>query len=280
MIKSISYWSMKQGLDNTHPIAEALDEAQEAGFEGLELCIAPEGVLHVNTTQAECEAIRQIIDDKKMIVETLASGMSWGVNPTSEDPAVRQQAIDLHKAALQRAAWLGCDAMLYVPGLVGAPFVPEHIRYDKAVERAREAVKRLLDTAEEVGVDLCVENVWNGLFYSPVEFADFIDSFGSDRLGIYFDLGNVIGYHQYPPHWIEMLGKRIQRLHIKDYECKFDWSGSFSFCSLLEGQVPFEECIAALKQIGYDKTMVAEMMPWDKNLLSRTSQAMDKILAM
>ena len=38
--------------------------------------------------------------------------------------------------------------------------------------------------------------------------------------------------------------------------------------------------LAALKKIGYDKTLVAEMLPWDETLMKRTSAAMDKILAM
>jgi len=269
---------MQHGLANTHPIGAALDEAQAAGFEGLELCIAPEGVLSTNSSQGDCEGIRRLIDEKQIVAETLASGMNWGANPTSNDAKVRQQAIQLHADALQRAAWLGCEAMLFVPGVVKSPISPELICYDLAVERAREAVKQLLDVAEKVGVDLCIENVWNGLFYSPLELCDFIDSFGSERLGVYFDVGNLLGYHQHPPQWVEILGKRIRRLHIKDFK---ESVGSLDgFCYLLEGDVPFEPTMLALRNLGYDKTIVAEMMPWREDLLGKTSRAMDEILAM
>ena len=137
------------------------------------------------------------------------------------------------------------------------------MRYDIAVERAREGVKKLLDVAEKVGVDLCVENVWNGMFYSPLEFIQFIDSFSSKRLGVYFDVGNGVGYHQHPPHWIELLGKRIRRVHIKDFNLNFGWIGAYSFCDLGAGQVPWAEVMAALRGVGYNATLVAEMMPWD-----------------
>jgi len=40
---------------------------------------------------------------------------------------------------------------------------------------------------------LCIENVWNGLFYSPIELRDFVDSFDSEKLGVYLDVGNLIG---------------------------------------------------------------------------------------
>ncbi len=279
MIKSISYWSFEHGLANTHPIDEALGEAKDAGFEGLELCIGTDGELNVETTQAGCEEIREWIDSAGLHVSTLASGMSWGFNPVSNDAEVREKAVALHEAALQRAAWLGCEAMLFVPGVVTSPIAPdEKVRYDHALERCRANVERLLKTADRVGVDLCLENVWNGLFYSPVEFASFIDAFGHDRLGIYLDVGNLVGYQQHPPHWVELLGHRIKRVHIKDFKDDFGWTGRYEFAKLGKGQVPLRETIEALRNIGYDKTVVAEMMPWDDALIGDTSKAMDKIL--
>lgn len=280
MIKCISYWSTKYGLANTHPIDAAMDDARAAGLAGIELCIGSEGAFHVGTTRAECERFRAMADDRGLVMETVASGMGWGFNPTSNDAAVRERSIELHAAALHRTAWLGCKAMLFVPGVVASPISSEKVRYDVAVDRAREACKRLLDVAERVGVDLCLENVWNGMMYSPLELATFVDSFQSDRLGVYFDVGNVLGYHQHPPHWIELLGSRIKRVHIKDYKLNFDWSGSYSFCELLEGDVPWPQTIATLKNIGYNKTVVAEMLPHSEGLLERTSAAMDRLLAM
>jgi len=282
MLKAISYWSLKDGLAGTQPLDTAgLAEAKSAGFDMLEPAIGTEGVLTVQSDRDACESIRAAVEVAGFEMETLASGMTWGCNPISNDADVRRKAVALNKKALERASWLGCEALLFVPGVVTSPICPdEHIRTDHALERCRECVLELLETAEQVGVDLCLENVWNGFFYSPVELASFIDSFGSKRLGVYFDVGNVLGYHQYPPHWIELLGSRIKRVHIKDFRHEFDWNGKYSFCRLGEGDVPWKESIAALKAIGYDKTVVAEMLPYDPELLEHTSQAMDRILTM
>jgi L-ribulose-5-phosphate 3-epimerase len=134
----------------------------------------------------------------------------------------------------------------------------------------------LAQVAEDHFVELCLENVWNGMFYSPIEFASFIDSIGSQWVGSYFDVGNVLGYHQHPPHWIEILGPRIWRVHIKDFKKSV---GNLSgFCDLLEGDVPWKATMDALRGIGYDKTLVAEMMPPDPTLLTRTKAAMDRIV--
>ncbi|MCE9590331.1 MAG: sugar phosphate isomerase/epimerase [Planctomycetes bacterium] len=280
MIKSISYWALQDGLAGTHPIDKALAEAKAAGFHGLELAVGTSGVLHTGTSDAELKKIRRQIAASKMNVETVAAGLTWGCNPTSNDPAIRKKSIKLHADALRVAGKLGAKSVLMVPGVVKSPISPDIVRYDHAVQRCREAVDQLLPVAEEAGVELCLENVWNGLFYSPIEFASFVDSFRHPSLGIYFDVGNGMGYHQHPPHWIELLGKRIRRVHIKDYMENFGWTGGYAFCALGAGQVPWAETMAALRKIGYDKTLVAEMLPWDAGNLARTSAAMDVILKM
>jgi hexulose-6-phosphate isomerase len=277
LIKGISYLSFENGLANTQSIESALAQTKTYGFDALELAISTEGVLKTSTTKAECEIIRQKIDDSGIFVDSLASGMSWGISPTSDDEATRNKSISLHKDALQVASNLGCKALLFVPGVVKSPISSEIVRYDKALDRIRDAINQLLPIAEDLDVDLCMENVWNGFFYSPIELRDFVDSFESNKLGVYLDVGNLIGYQQYPPHWIELLNSRIKRVQIKDFQENFDWTGSFSFCDIGAGDVPWKETIEALKSINYQNTIIAEMLPWDETILSRTSAAMDQL---
>jgi len=280
MKKCISYWSIEGGLANSAPVDDAMRQAKAAGFDGIELAVGTEGVLHTQTDQKTCERYRALAEKHGLALETLAAGLSWGCSPTDPNETTRKKSIQLHADALQRAAWLGVKSMLMVPGAVTIPWEPTYgpVKYDQAVGWAREAAERLAPVAEKLGVELCLENVWNGMFYSPLEFAAFIDSIGSQKVGIYFDAGNVLGYHQHPPHWIEILGKRIRRVHVKDF--KKDVGNLSGFCDLLAGDVPWKATMEALRGIGYGKTVVAEMMPPDATLLGRTKAAMDKIWKM
>lgn len=277
MIKGISYLSFENGLSNNESIDSALIQTQSNGFEALELSVSNEGVINTNLSESECGAIRQKINDSGVFVDSIATGMSWGISPTSDDVEVRKNSIKLHQDAIRVASYLDCKALLFVPGVVKSPISPEIVRYDRALDRLREAINQMLPIAEELDVDLCMENVWNGFFYSPIELRDFVDSFESDKLGVYLDIGNLIGYQQYPPHWIELLNSRIKRVQIKDFQENFDWTGSFSFCDLGAGDVPWKETVSALKSIQYKSTIIAEMLPWDETILSRTSVAMDQI---
>ena len=277
MIKGISYLSFENGLSNNESIESALSQTKMHGFEALELSVSSEGVISTNSSKAECEMIRRRIDDSGVFVDSIATGMSWGVSPTSDDESIRKKSISLHQDALKVASYLDCKALLFVPGVVKSPISPEIVRYDRALDRLREAINLMLPIAEDLNVDLCMENVWNGFFYSPIELRDFVDSFDSDRLGVYLDIGNLIGYQQHPPHWVELLNSRIKRVQIKDFQENFDWTGSFSFCDIGAGDVPWKETIEALKTIEYKSTIIAEMLPWDETILSRTSAAMDQL---
>lgn len=278
MQRGISYWSFENGLAGTHPIKDALQEAKKAGFEALELCIGKTGELSVATTEKECAHIRSLIDRSGLVVESVASGMSWEFCPTHPDATVRREAVALHKAALKRCAWLGCTSLLVVPGAIHIPWMPSFpaVPYEQAVKRATRAVQALLPVAEEFRVEICLENVWNGLFYSPLEFRSFIDSFESRWVKAYFDIGNVLGYHQNPADWITILGRRIGRVHAKDFKRSV---GSLDgFCDLGRGDVPWTDVSAALNKIGYSRTVIAEMMPWQPGLLKRTATALKKLI--
>ncbi len=277
MIKGISYLSFENGLSNNESIDSALSQTKMHGFEALELSVSSEGVISTNSSKAECEMMRKRIDDSGVFVDSIATGMSWGVSPTSDDESIRKKSISLHQDAIKVASYLDCKALLFVPGVVKSPISPEIVRYDRALDRLREAINLMLPIAEDLNVDLCMENVWNGFFYSPIELRDFVDSFDSDRLGVYLDIGNLIGYQQHPPHWVELLNSRIKRVQIKDFQENFDWTGSFSFCDIGAGDVPWKETIEALRTIEYKSTIIAEMLPWDETILSRTSAAMDQL---
>lgn len=281
MIPSISYWSVAGGLEGTAPLERAMDDAQRAGFAGIELCIGETGALSVTTSEAECRQLRLALDRRGLHCSSLAIGIAWGVNPTANDPAIRARSRELHLAALQRAEWLGCTSVLVIPGIVGSPISPaERVRYADAEVRARAFIESLIPQASRAGIEICLENVWNGFLYAPTAMRDFIDSFSSPQVGAYFDVGNVLGWHQDPVDWIETLGHRVRRVHVKDYKFAFGFSGTFSFCDLGTGDVAWPEVMRALQGIGYNRTIVAEMMPWRAELLPVTSAALNKILSL
>lgn len=173
-----------------------------------------------------------------------------------------------------------------VPGAVGVDFLPgcEVVPYQLAYDRATEFIRTALPAAEKAGVTLAVENVWNKFLLSPIELRSFVDQFGSPRVGVYFDVANVLAFG-YPEHWIEILGHRIHRVHLKDYRRNVGTGDGF--CDLLSGDVNWPGVMKSLRLIGYRGWVTAEMIPpvpfykhCPEVLIHNTARAMDAILAL
>jgi len=273
---SASYWMFEGGLEAKRPIADAMQEAKQLGFDAIELAVAGRGVLTHEATQAQCEDIVATAAKIGIEISSLASGENWTCSPTSNDADVRQRSVAFNRKAVRIAKWLGTGAYLYVPGAVDVFFLPEaeKVPYDVCHQRAIEALRQILPAAEEAGVAVCIENVWNKFLLSPLEMRDFIDGFNSEAVGAYFDAGNVL-LTGYPDHWIRILDHRIKRVHVKDF--KRSVGTMEGFVDLLEGDVDFQAVKEALADIGYDGYITAEMLPFEPGRPEKTAQAMRRI---
>jgi hexulose-6-phosphate isomerase len=84
----------------------------------------------------------------------------------------------------------------------------------------------------------------------------------------------------YPEQWIKILGKRIKKVHFKEFRCNVGTLDGF--VDLLAGDVNWAAVVDALNAVGYDGWVTAEMIPNYKYhteaIIYNTSFAMDKIL--
>lgn len=277
MKKGINIWSFPGGT-----LKEIFALAKDAGFEGVELGLEENtGELNLTTTEKELLAIRQQAADQGIELYSVASGLYWSYFLNDADEAIRQKAQDIVKRQLEVAAALGCESILVIPGCVNAEFAdPDKIMdYEVCYERSLESICKVKEYAESYKVEIGLENVWNKFLLSPMELRDFIDKVDSPWVGSYLDIGNV-QYTGYPEHWVRILGKRIKKVHFKDY--RMAAGGLHGFVDLLAGDVNYPAVMQALEKAGYDGWVSAEMIPnykhYTETIIYNTSNAMDRIL--
>lgn len=254
MKRGINVWSFPAGMTQ----ADCIRLAAKTGYDSIELSLDAEGELALGCADEALIALKDLAAKEGIEISSLASGLYWGTPLTSDDPAIREKAKQTVRFQLHAARVLGCDAILVVPGCVGADFIENCpiVPYDVAYDRALEAMKELAPVAEAEGVTICLENVWNKFLLSPLEFRDFLDKVGSPRVKAYFDIGNVL-VTGYPEHWVRILGSRIGRVHVKDFRTIV---GNINgFVDLLSGDANFPEVMHALRETGYDGYLTAEM---------------------
>jgi len=276
MKKAISIWSF-----SNKTVKQAMDIAKQVGFEGIELALNETGEMSLESSDEEILEIYNYSKQISLKIHSVASGLYWSYSFTSNDEVEREKAISIAIKQIKMAKLLKANSVLIVPGAVGVDFIEnrEPIRYDIAYDRALTAINRIKKEAELAKIHIGIENVWNKFLVSPLEMRDFIDKIDSPYVGAYFDVGNVL-FNGYPEHWIEILNKRIKKVHFKDY--RKNPGGLNGFVDLLSGDVNWIKVMEAFNNINYDGWVTAEMLPpytyYSEQIISNTYGSMCKIV--
>ena len=283
LLKSLNYWSVPGGLDNTLDPVEFMRIAKKHRFPAVELAIGEQQGLCLDSDEKYCANLLHQAKEIGVQVASVASGLYWNHAVGDTDPKSRQIAEEQLEKMIRIASWLKVKTLLFIPGSVDVFFLPNRKpqRYDEVLKNATESIEKILPGAEEARVQLGIENVWNKFLLSPLEMAQFIDSFDSEWIGAYVDVGNVAPYG-YPEQWLRILDNRVVGIHFKDFRKSVGTADGF--VDLLEGDLNWPEVMAAIKDIGYDGPVVAEMIPCYQHFaevrVANTSNAMDALLGL
>jgi hexulose-6-phosphate isomerase len=249
-------------LPKTASVLDRFQMAREAGFEEIECPTTPDA--------AEAEEILAASKKSELRIHSVMNAEHWRSPLSSADPAVVEKSLDGMRASLRNAKLWGAGTVLLVPAVVN----PE-TTYAQAWERSQRQIRKLIPLAEESKVIIGIEEVWNKFLLSPLEFARYVDEFASPWIRAYFDIGNV-AISGYPQDWIRTLGKRIVKLHVKDFSFK---KRQAEFTPLLEGEIDWRAVHAALAEIGYQGTATVELSGGDAPYLQEVARRFERILA-
>jgi len=237
---------------------EKFQVAKRCGFEGIEA----RPLRDLNAAKEQAKLAREA----GVPIHSVLHG--WWPPFTDTTPSVVQKNLDAMAQALRCAQAMEASAVLLVPTKV-----TDNFRYADAYKRSQDYVRKLIPVAKETGVFIAIENVWNKFLLSPLEFARYIDECESPWVRAYFDVGNVIIYG-FSQDWIRTLGKRIVKIHLKDFKRQgYQWK------NLLEGDVNWPEVRKALDEINYKGYLTAELGAGTEEKLTDIAQRMDKIIA-
>ena len=261
--KSLKFGMIKEDLS----VMDKFKLVKDLGFDGVELD-SPNDL-----DEKEILAAR---DKTGLEIPGTVNSYHWKMPLSDPDPEVRAKCVESMKTALRATKRYGGTTVLLVPAVVN-----QKVAYHEAYERSQEEIRKILPVAEETGIKIALENVWNNFLLSPVEAARYVDEFENPMIGWYFDVGNIIRYG-WAEHWIRALGHRIMKVDIKEYSRKKQreegiWEG-FKV-ELTEGDCNWPEVNKAFKEVGYRGWGSAEVPGGDRERLKKISELMDKIYA-
>ena len=246
-------------------VLEKMKAIKETGFDGTEMM-----------SHMDQDEVLRARDETSLAIPSVCGQDHWDKPLSDPDPKVRAEGLEALKQTLRDAKRYGASSVLLVPAVVS-----KEVSYTDAYTRSQAEIRKAIPLAEELGVKIACENVWNQFLLSPLEAARYVDEFQSPAVGCHFDVGNILNYG-WPEQWIRILGPRIQKLHIKEFSRKKRdnqglWKG-FDV-KLLEGDNDWPAVMKAVDDIGYHGWAITEQGGGDspeglKDLLQR----LEKIL--
>jgi hexulose-6-phosphate isomerase len=246
-------------------VLDKMKAVKEAGFHGAEM-----------DSHMDQEEVLRARDATGLEIPSVCGVHHWGKPLTSPDPKVRAEGLEALKQTLRDAKRYGASSILLVPGTV-----TREVSYADAWTRSQAEIRKALPLAQELGVKIAIENLWNQFLLSPLEAARYVDEFNSPSVGWHFDVGNILNYG-YPEQWLRILGQRVLKLHIKEYSRKKrDAEGPYKGfeVKLLEGDNNWPLVMKAVDDIGYNSWAITEQDGGDTSAgLKDLSARLDKIL--
>jgi L-ribulose-5-phosphate 3-epimerase len=244
-------------------LPDGLKLAKDVGFDELEC--------QTVTDPKQAEAIKVAAEKAGVRIHSVMNMAHWSFPLNASDPEIVKKGMDGMETSLRNAHLWGADTVLLVPAVVN----PKFSYFQDAWTRSQQQIRKLLPLAEELKVVIAIEEVWNKFLVSPADFARYVDEFASPWVKAYLDVGNMV-FYGYPQDWIRVMGKRIAKLHIKDFRFR---NGQTQWVALREGDIDWMEIYQALADVGYQGTATVELDGGDAAYLREVSHRFDLILS-
>jgi L-ribulose-5-phosphate 3-epimerase len=239
---------------------ERFQLATDIGFHNME----------VQTLDGDDEAhkVKEAADKAGLRIHSVMNMRHWEYPLSSPDPKDVEMSLEGMRTSLRQAKLYGADTVLLVPAVVR-----EDTTYEQAWERSQQQVRKLIPDAEKANVSIALEEVWNKFLLTPRDFVQYVDEFKHPLVKAYFDVGNVVHYGV-PQQWIRALGKRIAKVHLKDY------SRRNGFVNLGDGDINWPEVRKAFADVGYTGVATTELRGGDREYLTDVYQRVQRLLGL
>src|SRR5437660_7886660 len=241
--------------------ADRFKLVRDAGFQVVQALTEPD--------ERKAEEMKQAADGANIRIDSVMNVDHWQYPLSSSDPAVVEKSLSGMRTSLQNAKLWSSDTVLLVPAVVNP-----QTSYRDAWTRSQAQIRKLIPLAEQLKVVIAIEEVWNKFLLSPLELVRYIDEFHSPWVKAWFDVGNVVLFGN-PQDWIRTLGKRIIKVHLKDFKRK---ENGYAWVNLGEGDVDWRAVRQAFGEIGFAGSATVELERGDEAYLRDVSNRVDRLL--
>ncbi len=204
-------------------------------------------------------------------IHGVIDSVHWRIRLSDPDSQVRAKGVEALRTAIEDARFFGADTVLLVPGKVSDP---QTENFEQCWTRSQEEIRKVLPQADDAGVKIAIEVVWNDFITTPEQLVQYVDEFGTPTVGAYFDCSNMLKYGVPSATWIRKLGKRMLKFDFKGYSHERQW------VPIGEGDEDWPKILKALAEIGYNGWATSEVAGGGERELKEIAERMNRVLGM
>lgn len=222
MIKSIGIRAHDYGKMKSAELAKAV-HADGLGSVQLALNKAIEGIETIDQPLLDNDLLA--IGNDFSIANVSIAVLGCYLNYAHPDKAIREANIKIFKDHLVYGQRMNARVIGTETGSMRADY--SYIKENhtaKAYTTFSDSLYSMLQTAEDLSVNIAVEPVWDHIIYSNECLEKLIKDMDSKRLKVILDPVNLLNVNNYKKHddlvkqAFDIYGDRIQVIHAKDYK--------------------------------------------------------------
>lgn len=146
------------------------------------------------------------------------------LNLANPEPEQLRKITNRYMAHIRFASWLGCGVVGTETGAPNTAYKYEPACHEEqALQTFITNLRPVVKYAEQMGVVMAIEPVWNHIVYNPKRARRVLDEIASPNLQIILDPVNLLDISNYQEQEaivqeaIDVLGPDVAVVHLKDY---------------------------------------------------------------
>ena len=236
----------------------------EAGFEAMDYPLYDEDVrkeflLGKTSTLSEARALRRLAEDLGVTIDQTHAPFGY----RADDGSTQETILDEYKRSAEATAALGAKYMVVHP--VKFENCKFGYRREECFDLNVDLFRRLAPTLRECGVVALLENMFikdevegfyrlvPTIYSTGEELSRACDVLGED-FAVCLDSGHALITREDIPDMVRTIGHRLRALHLHDNTRDRD-----DHLPPRLGKLPFDDLLAALREIGYDGNLNFEV---------------------